>query len=183
VAQAGKTRLLAAGFDMDNMKARAFVESEMPLPAAPDAVTQEHLDRLAVRLVQAANQVAGLLRYAVRSALFRPGATVKLDAELFSSLRESMWEQTEAVFFALLAAAPEDATQQWLKRLRDLALVLFDEAAPLTPENGGAAPRIGKARRNLLFALLGYGKDGAALFSALDLPAPEAKAKKKGKAA
>jgi CRISPR system Cascade subunit CasA len=138
---------------------------------------------LAVQLVQSANQVAGLLRYAVRLALFSPGATVKLDGELFSSLRESLWEQTEAKFFALLATAPEDAARQWLKRLRDLALALFDEAAPLTPENGGAAPRIGKARRNLLFALLGYGKDGTALFSALDLLAPEAKTKKKGKAA
>jgi len=34
-------RLLAGGYDMDNMKARAFVESEMPLPATSDRAAQE----------------------------------------------------------------------------------------------------------------------------------------------
>ncbi len=67
--------------------------------------------------------------------------------------------------------------------MRALSLALFDEAAPLTPENGGAAPRIGRARRNLIFALAGYGKEGQALFTTLGLPAAESKAKNKGKAA
>ncbi|MFC3030257.1 MULTISPECIES: type I-E CRISPR-associated protein Cse1/CasA [Roseomonadaceae] len=169
-------RLLAAGYDMDNMKARAFLESEMPLPARAD-------DALATRLVLSANQVAGLLRSAVRYALFSAGATVKLDSELLSSLRERLWEQTEADFFRLLSQAPADVSQRRLVRLRALALALFDEAAPLTPENGGAAPRISRARRNLVFALTGFGKEGAALFTTLGLPAAEAKAKKKGKAA
>ena len=169
-------RLLAAGYDMDNMKARAFLESEMPLPARAD-------DVLAARLVLSANQVAGLLRSAVRYALFSAGATVKLDVELLSALRERLWEQTEADFFRLLAQAPADASDRWLARLRALSLDLFDEAAPLTPENGGAAPRIGRARRNLIFALAGFGKEGMALFFTLGLAAAESKAKKKGKAA
>jgi CRISPR system Cascade subunit CasA len=182
-ARSGRTRLLAAGFAMDNMKARAFVESEMPLPAAPDEARRQQQDALAAMLVLSANQVAGWLRQAVRLALFSAGATVKLDAELFSSLRESLWEQTEADFASLLERAPADAAQQWLKRLHDLALALFDEAAPLTPENGGAAPRIGKARRNLLFALMGYGKEGGTLFTTLGLAVAPAKTKKKAKAA
>jgi len=174
-AVAGRTRLLAAGYDMDNMKARAFVESEMPLaPPASDA--------LATRLVRSANLVAGMLRQAVRLALFSAGASVKLDAELFSSLRERLWEQTEADFFSLLATMPDHAPTRWLHRLRDLALPLFDEAAPLTPENGGAAPRITRARRNLVFGLNGFGRDGAALFAELGLATAQPKAKK-GKAA
>jgi CRISPR system Cascade subunit CasA len=36
-------RLIAAGFDMDNMKARGFVESEMPLPAAQNRDTQRRV--------------------------------------------------------------------------------------------------------------------------------------------
>jgi len=114
----------------------------------------------------------------VRYALFSAGATVKLDAELLSSLRERLWEQTEAPFYLRLAAMPDDARTTWLRVLRDVALTLFDEAAPLTPENGTAAPRISRARRNLVFALTGFGKEGEALFTQLGQAAAQPKAKK-----
>ena len=185
VAGGRAARLLAAGYDMDNMKARAFVEAEMPLPAASDDATRSALDDLATRLVQSAMLVAGLLRSAVRFALFSQGATVKLDAELLSSLRERLWDETEGAFFDFLTRRPAAATETWRATLRETALRLFDEAAPLTPENGvSAAPRIGRARRNLVFALTGHGKDGTALAQALGLAAPVPKAKKpRGKAA
>ena len=183
----GEGRLIAAGYDMDNMKARAFVESEMPLAGVPDAAAQQRLDELATRLVRAADLVAGLLRGAVRAALFSPGATVKLDAELLSGVRENLWEQTEVSFFdALERAARHGSTEPELEAWRDLlrrtALAVFDEAAPLSPFSGSAAPRIGRARRNLLFALSGFGKDGAALFEVLNLSAAQPKPSK-GKAA
>ena len=192
--EAGETsgvRLLAAGFAMDRMlvaKARAFVESEMPLPGAADAAAQERLDGLAGRLVRAAALVAELLRAAVRAALFSPGATVKFDADLLASVRERLWEQTERGFFDALehvavgTATAEAECALWLGKLRHTALALFDEAAPLAPECGSAAPRIGRARRHLLFALTGYGKDGEALFDALEQSRAAPKAKK-GKAA
>jgi len=179
-------RLIAAGYDMDNMKARAFVESEMPLPGAPDPAAQQRLDELVTRLVRAADLVANLVRSAVRAALFSPGATVKLDAELLSSVRENLWEQTEVPFFDVLERAARRGVTEaeaepgaWRDLLRHTALSLFDEAAPLSPFSGSAAPRIGRARRNLLFVLTGFGKDGAALFEALGLPAAESKAKKR----
>ncbi|WP_408906220.1 type I-E CRISPR-associated protein Cse1/CasA [Roseomonas marmotae] len=188
-AQARRTpaRLLAAGYDMDNMKARGFVETEMPLPGNGDLKTRQAMDALAKDLVLATEQVASLLRGAVRAALFSAGATVKLDAEVFSTLRERLWDQTEASFFASLEAAAAGVTtgrQDWMPLLRRIALALFDEAAPLHPHTAGsAAPRIGRARRNLLFALTGFGKDGAALFTLLQLPVAESKARKKEKAA
>jgi CRISPR system Cascade subunit CasA len=76
-----RARLIAAGFDMDNMKARGFVESEMPLPAALDKASQTELDDLAYDLVMAADQVATLLRSAVRNlflALARPSSPTRL---------------------------------------------------------------------------------------------------------
>lgn len=179
------SRMLAAGYDMDNMKARAFVETEMPLPAMADAEAQKQLDRLSAMLVVSAERVASLLRGAVRSALFSQGATVKLDSELLSSVRERLWEQSEPDFFQALHNAarrgavepfPECAT--WRTMLHTLAIRLFDEAAPLTADSAAAAPRIGRARRQLLFALLGYGKDGTALFNDLNLVAPESKPRK-----
>lgn len=182
------TRLLAAGYDMDNMKARAFVESEMPLPG--NAEDQKRLDELAAALVRAAEQAAGLLRSAVRHALFAPGATVKLDAEGLASLRERLWAATEEDFFdALRTAAGEPGVLggeekergAWATRLRRVALALFDEAAPLDPETGAEAPRIAAARKNLLLALTGWGKPGRELFATLSLPLPEPT--RKGKAA
>lgn len=172
----GAARLLAAGFDMDNMKARAFVESEMPLPGGGDP---KPVDALARALVESAGAAAGLLRGAVRAGLFSAGATIKVDAEVLVTVRERLWAVTEDAFFAALGMVARDATAEeaqrvaWAKLLRSTALALFDEAAPLAPEAGGAAPRLAKARRNLLFALLGYGRDGAALFKLLGLPVPD----------
>jgi CRISPR system Cascade subunit CasA len=124
-----------------------------------------------------------MLRYAARQALFSAGASVKLDTELLNSLRERLWEQTEADFFEAMLTTPSDAATRWLARLQSLALAIFDEAAPLSAESGAAAPRIGKARRNMLFGLRGFGKDGGQLFDLLGLLPSQAKAKKpRGKA-
>jgi CRISPR system Cascade subunit CasA len=174
------TRLAAAGYDMDNMKARAFVETEMPLPA-PAEKDSQLLDFLASDLVRSADQVASALRSAVRSALFIEGATVKFDTAVFTSIRDRLWEETEAPFFEMLEQAAnraEDYTckrrPDWLKRLRGVALTLFDEAAPLTPEIGQTvAQRVSRARRFLGFTLAGYGKAGTELFTLLGLSLPE----------
>lgn len=186
----GRSRLIAAGYDMKQMKARGFVESEMPLPAAADKATRDLLDEVAARLIGAADQASRLLRQAVRNALFSTGATVKLDAELLSAARERLWDATEAGFYAALErvakaglSARDTALAEWPRLLHGFALPLFDELAPITPDSFTTAPRISKARRNLHFALLGFGKDGAALFDGLGLPPAEPRAKTKGKAA
>lgn len=183
-----RARLVAAGYDMDNMKARSFVESEMPLPAAPDAVTRMALDDLARRLVEAAELAARVLRMAVRNALFRADATVKLDAEALSAARERLWDATERPFHDALESLARGTAREalhlaWQRRLHREALLLFDELAPITPDSFATAPRISLARRNLTFALTGYGKDGTALFELLELPPVEARKKTKGKAA
>jgi len=191
------SRLLAAGYDMDNMKARGFVESQMPLPAAASREARAQLDGLAERLVLGAEQVASLLRSAVRAALFSAGATVRQDLELLATVRERLWAQTEPEFFGALerearrGPAPSERTaeREWQRLLRTVALALFDEAAPMEPDAaplvraGETVPRLVRARRNLLFALQGYGKDGAALFTTLDLPGASSKTSKKRTAA
>jgi CRISPR system Cascade subunit CasA len=182
-AEVSQARFVAAGYDMDNMKARGLVESEMPLPSARDQANQKHLDDLARRLVESAEQVAGLLRSAVRNALFSVGASVKPDTALLNAIRERLWEQTETRFFTILeAAAPRsgeasDAGRaEWRDHLRTVALALFDEAAPLSADSGGsAAPRISKARRFLGIALAGYGPAGMQLLTTLALPVVEPK--------
>ncbi len=186
-----KARLSVAGYDMDNMKARGFVEGEMPLLAVPDEACQRRLDDLAHALIESADQVSSLLRSAVRNALFSAGATVKADATLLDTLRERLWEETEICFFSALNDAAENPSveqdvwrKDWMDLLRRTVLALFDEAAPLAANSGDtAAARIGKARRLLGITLAGYGPIGQALFVMLGLPAVatnELKRKRKG---
>jgi len=176
-------RLLAAGYDMDNMKARAFVESEMPLPGAdPDAT--KALAGLARGLVEAADTVARALRLAVRSA--RYDRDTDTEAAPLAAVYEAFWMETHDRFFTLLReAAPGDwedalaqAAPRWLGVLRATALRLFDEAAPLDPFAASFDPRrIVDARRNLFGTLEGWGAFGTKLFEALLLPLPETKPK------
>ena len=190
----GAVRLLAAGYDMDNMKARGFVESEMPLPTIADAGTRQKVDTLARALVRSADLVAGLLRRTVREALFSAGASVKLDWELLSAVREQLWNGTEAAFHEALAReaarTQEDGDPEpalWLARLRALSLDLFVSAAPLAADGGGLAKsdeallRHLRAKRSLGLALSGYGRDGGLLFDILGLPPRPSTPARKGR--
>jgi len=189
-----RDRLLAAGYDMDNMKARGFVESELPMPAIVDAVVRQRVDHLARQLVRAADLAASVLRRAVRDALFSAGASVKLDWEMLSAVREQLWDTTEASFHDALAreaARPSDEPgtepSRWLVGLQSQALALFDAAAPLgadgaiLPRSDEGIRRLLRARRALGLALSGYGKDGAALLDALGLPPRDIKPARKAR--
>lgn len=193
-AESPRARLLAAGYAMDNMKAEAFVESEIPLLAPADAAARAQLETVARRFIQAAELAANLTRSAVRNALFAEGATVKPDADILESAREKIWQATEGAFFAALHDAaqetgpppfPDPRSDAWRVKLRCVAIAVFDEAAPITADQADDARRIATARRFLLSAFEGYGRDGRALFEALQMTPPEKKpdAKKKEKLA
>jgi CRISPR system Cascade subunit CasA len=178
------SRLLAAGFDMDNMKARSFVESEMPLFPA-DAEGTQALAAVASRLVEAAETAAQALRFAVRDA--RYSRDTKTDSAPLAAVYEGFWAATHDVFFTLLRrTSPEDwetrlaaVAPRWRDALRAAALRIFDEAAPLDPSAASFDPsRIVAARRNLAWTLGGYGARGTKLYQALLLASPETKARR-----
>ena len=62
--------IVAYGYDMDNMKARAWVEGEVPLWRFRDAGVQEECEYCAERVTAAASNAAGLLTSAVKSARY-----------------------------------------------------------------------------------------------------------------
>jgi CRISPR system Cascade subunit CasA len=176
-------RLLAAGYDMDNMKARGFVESEMPLPGT-DPAHAESLATLARGLVEAATEAASALRIAVRAARYDDNAAI--DSAPLASLSQSFWSATQDGFFiALVAIGDADgesalsaAAPGWRNLLRATALRLFDEAAPLDPSVVSFNPKkIVNARRNLFGTFQGRGAFGTRLFTALLLSLPEMKPK------
>ncbi len=188
-AERVRWRLLAAGYDMDNMKARGFVESEMPViePGKPEHTKDFVL--LLRQLIACASEAASLLGRAVRRALFSDGAKVPLDAGLLTTVRARFWAATETAFLDRVQDAAgetvdvEAVRQAWLRDLSRTTRGLFAEAAPIDATGADRRPdRIAAAAKSLDFALKGYGKDGGSLLSALGLPLPEKTAGRKAKA-
>lgn len=170
-------RILAAGYDMDNMKARGFVEAELPVFGGVAADLRNEILR---QLIAGAEVAAGLLRMAVRNALFAEGAKADLAAGLFTTLRSRFWQESEPDFYnqarRVGLADRDDIAKSFLSALRRLVLRLFDEAAPITQSDHPA--RVAKAARGLAMAMNGYGT-GKALFDAFNLPSPEPSKKRK----
>ena len=195
-ARAGVTdaRLRACGYDMDNMKARGFVEAQMPLfilPEDADASTRASVAGLARRLVDAADIAASIAGIAVRIAL--AGERAKGDTTPFSALRERFFQDTHDAFFAQLrdafgvadtlgdGAARQPFAKVWLDTLRKCAADLFDEAVNFDAMPQKIMDRAVSARRNLTGAFLGHGALGKKLFTALEIAQPEPAGKGAGK--
>lgn len=181
---AGPFRLIAAGYDMDNMKARGWVQAE--LPAFPNEAL-ERTRSFAASATDAADKTAGLVLSSVKSGLFQRPKDAPGD---FSHLKHSLWANTQAVFFQIIGEIAEgkgadgpELRERFRQHLRDAALSIFDLACPLDELAIGNMRRPIAARHSLVMALEGYGKAGMSLFKALDLAVPEAGKTKKGKAA
>lgn len=177
-------RLWVAGYDMDNMKARGFVEASFPLFLPENPAALPALQRHAQELVQGARETLSALRAAVSKAL----ALEKTDGSRVAALIRLFYDATETAFFecvrqlaeAFSIDSEDDLTgkrvaQGFLENvLRPEALRLFDEAAPLTLLCGreNDMGRVVEARRHLVSALFGRDRK-AVIFAALRLPVPE----------
>jgi len=188
----GSARLQATGYDMDNMKARGFVEATFPLFVMADENASRQLDVGARKLVEAASEAASLTVGAIGSALDIEGN----DTSRLASIREDFFARTQTAYFRalrdlsqMLDADPESGDAfSCVSRvffeaaLRPTAFELFDLHAPLMTPGSREATRIIEARQRLLFSLLGYGKRGKSLFESLGLPPPESNKTKRDKA-
>lgn len=187
-------RLLVAGYDMDNMKARDFIEAEMPLHLVDDAVA-DRFHGLVRQAVEAGRLVARQLAGTLHHALHGPDAAMQ-DGGPVAQGRERFWAMTEQPFHDLLARAAEGFAvadeeaqdraamalrQGWLAALRGEALAIFDALAPLTDPAAADPRQVGwhvAARRMLVAACAGRGPGGAKIFSELGLPPPPAAARR-----
>jgi len=191
-------RLQASGYDMDNMKARGFVESLMPVRLPPPALDPEHdYEPLIRQLVGGAREAVNSLAWAVRLAAYGEGGNTPSDGGLMSLARDRFWDRTEPRFhealdgFLDLAEGDDEAIgerllavpRSWRLTLRREALAIFDQLIPLDRIEEGEIERVVQARSQLVWALEGYGKAGRRLFSALAIEPPETGTKRKRKAA
>ncbi len=147
-------RLWAFGYDMDNMKARCWYESTMPMLYV-DAAIQAEYEQYIAGMVKAAAEIAGNVRSAVKKAWFRRPGDVKGDTTFVDS---SFWHQTESVFYEVLENIKDDlesgrdmlhARQMWHKALCEYALKLFDGYAWDGPIEDADPKRMVIARKEL----------------------------------
>ena len=178
-----ETRFAAFGYDMDNMKARAWLESEWPLWHF-DSDTNAGLEYFVQLIVAGASKVATLTTRAVKSALFE---NLKSATGDFQFIAERFYRDTENRFFDALEQAsdsirahPEsddptkEGRKEWIGSISEPAISLFDEFAPLDEMMPSGTLRRVRARFYLGLALKGYGKDGKQLYEAdLAIPLPK----------
>jgi len=155
VLEESGANIWASGYDMDNMKARCWYESNMPLfPLNPENSTVVK-NRLS-HLVGAAFEVAQNLRSSVKSAWFSRPKDTKGD---MSFLDTSFWQRTEPAFYQNLGRLVKDPMNEslvaeiaknWEKTIRKTAQDLFDTWALSAQEDGLDMKRVVQARSELL---------------------------------
>lgn len=186
----GQFRLWSFGYDMDNMKARCWYESTLPLYglANHNLRGQGTVQAAVGQWVEGADLTAFFLRKAVRDAWFSPNAEARGD---LSSVDASFYAATEPSFYLLLRKLIEvirdvddepllsGFRDQWLADLQRTARRLFDEtlvgSSPVERQN---PKRIAEAFRQLDRNLRGT-KLRQALGLSVDKPAKAAAATKK----
>ena len=179
----GALRLWAFGYDMDNMKARCWYESTLPLYglADCDAEARKNLQAEVSRWLTAAELAAMYLRGAVKDAWFSSDARGD-----FAHVDTTFWSSTEAPFYRHLqtlivatreARAAHDTAEStalplreaWHRTLTRTALRLFDTSfvgtGPIERQN---PRRIALAHKQLRHSL-----HGPKLKLALGLAVPE----------
>jgi CRISPR system Cascade subunit CasA len=148
-------RLWAFAYDMDQMKARGYYSKEMPFFLVPGWRREAFFHRIR-ELQQLANEILWQTRSQIKSAWFNKPGEVKGD---MSFIDLSFWQRTESVFFtavAQLASMTQEQdslvfseAQQWLSRMQQITLALFDEQVLSTQPTQREMRRCVTARRQL----------------------------------
>lgn len=149
-------RLWSFGYDMDNMKPRGWVGTQLPFVALPNR-HQERLQSWLRTMVSYAKEVCWQLRRSTKEAWFKRPSEAKGDLEYIDS---RFWEQTEQPFYSLLAELgtrlmeedirrlPADIAEVWYLEVRKQAITIFDELTLGGPTDALNMKRITKARNS-----------------------------------
>lgn len=147
-------RLWAFGFDTENMKARCWYESVMPLITVAESVRMQYEQAVAV-MVKMASEVARNVQRSVKNAWFVRPADTKGD---MSFIDVEFWQRTEQPFYSNLRRIREEliggqkvapVLDGWHKRLHSESLRLFDEWVLNGPIEDSNPRRVVMARNNL----------------------------------
>lgn len=151
-------RIWAFGYDMDNMKPRGWVGTQLPFLALPEK-HQERLQSWLRTLVGFAKEVCWQLRRSTKEAWFKRPSEAKGDLEYIDA---RFWERTEQRFYELLSELghrllgddikrlPTDLSQVWYQEIRRQAFAIFDDLTLSGPPEALNMKRITKARNAFL---------------------------------
>lgn len=151
---AGEARLWACGYDMDNMKARCWYDSVMPVYPIPEK-KQEFVTRHAHDLIEIAKKTAGDTRKAIKNAWFRRPQDKKGE---FFFVSQAFWQNTESAFYDSLydlihvdneETVVASTRENWGKTLMHQAFQLFDQYALSGLVEDGDMKRVVEARNEL----------------------------------
>ncbi len=141
-------RLWISGYDMDNMKARGWVESTIPVYHVPDDHLKKYIAYVA-RLIDAAEIASKALQTAVLEGMFydNKDRKKKRSTTSVSVAATRFWAETEPNFYPLLQklAVPsfDDAkhwdalARRWLSQLSQHAKAIFMDMCPPDAHHDG----------------------------------------------
>lgn len=150
----GQFRIWAFGYDMDNMKARCWYESTIPLYHLSPERREVFEDSIG-KLIFAATEIANNLRSALRKSWFRRPQDKSGDTSFVTA---AFWQSTESRFYGALAAIKVELSNpgllmdlrfDWLRYLNEASLKLFDQWALGGPIEDSDPRRIALARHEL----------------------------------
>jgi CRISPR system Cascade subunit CasA len=176
-------RLWAFGYDMDNMKARAWYEGTMPLIHVDKKIRSEYETSVS-QIIKTANLIAFNLRSCIKKALYKPGVDASGDLSFIDS---EFWQNTEPEFYRVLGGLHEylknkkpinDLKLRWLSILTWEGERLFDRYSQSNLISVADPKRIALARRDLKKFSSPYNKK---IIELLDLQKPEKSAKSRDK--
>ncbi len=182
-------RLLVAGYYLDNMKPLEFGESVLPLVQVPLGL-ETGSAQLAHAWVEAAEEAAKALGFAVKQGLYGDNPKIAAGAAVLDNARVRFWGDTEQAFFTQLPAAisglaSANATDEtasahrravgtsWLEAMRRTALAIFDTMVPIDTadlKDIDDYKTIVDARRLLANTFAGLTPSGRKLHARLDQP-------------
>lgn len=144
----------AAGFNMDNMKAKSWYESTMPLYPL-ELVEVEKVATFVSGLIEQAKELSKSLLSAVKSSWANRPKDLKGD---ISFIGASFWQNTEPTFYKILKELIDNLenieirnnlVDEWGRVLSKEAGTFFDSNALAQQEDGLNMKRVIKARRGL----------------------------------
>lgn len=155
-----ETRLWVSGYDMDNAKARCWLEATLPIYKIP-ADRRAWVADFANTLTEAASSSASTLKKYVKEASLSKKSKAKPDLDFIGL---TLLERTEARFFQLLKQfiTREDSEQasielkdNWRNHVGHQAVAIFDAHVLATTEAPASLAALTKTRDEFLRALWG----------------------------
>ena len=147
-------QIWAFGFDMDNMKARCWYETTMPVFNLVTDLEKDSIQGFVQKMVVAATDTLKTLKSALKIAWFKRPKDAKGD---ISFIDTNFWSATEADFFTrlkqLLEAvrksddeAVNKELENWRRQLKSAASTLFDQYALSSLSETGDLKKVIKAK-------------------------------------